>query len=73
MIKTNATWKLDLDVTCPECGEYFDILPEYGEQECHTVLAVGESKKLDITEGREDLVVNCPSCDVEMAIEETEY
>ncbi|QGZ13423.1 hypothetical protein KLPPOU148_021 [Klebsiella phage vB_KpnM_15-38_KLPPOU148] len=52
---TTAYWSLSLDVTCPKCGHYFDLLcdPDFWEFS-------GAKQACEPIEGYETC---CPECD----------
>jgi len=73
MKKAFGLWRIHLTTECPYCEEYQDIFDELSNQELHNTLSIGESKKLDVRENCEDLVICCENCQKEFAIKEVEY
>ncbi len=67
--KTTANWSIELNVECPYCNHYFDVMNDYGEQEMFNTAQVGESKKFE----PDRFEVNCPECKKEFIINEVAY
>ena len=73
MKSAEADWKIDLNVECPHCGYYQDIMREIVEQEWP--VDFGERKDFNTEESDEELVVICgkSSCHKQFCISKTNY
>lgn len=71
MKSTIATWHTSLDCECPYCNYYQNIENENSSQDW--IVNVGERKKLNTLEDKEDFQVTCEKCKKEFCISETEY
>ena len=59
--KPVAEWSLSLDVTCPRCGEYFDIIAH----DCEFFIDGAMEPLENDTPRSSDYEVTCPTCDEE--------
>jgi len=67
MKSADATRRVQLDVECPECGEWQDIFVQCAEQEYPS--NIGETR--DFRE--EQFIVECHKCKNQFYINRTEY
>jgi len=63
-----AAWSIQLNVDCPHCENWFDILDDWSEQEMWGSVEIGETKVLD-----SDFEVTCPKCKKDFKITETQH
>lgn len=71
--RTTVTWRLELNVDCPYCDEYQDVIDQFNEQELYLYIKTCESRKLKITHGSEDFVCTCKECNKEFVISKIEF
>jgi len=60
-----ANWSISLNVDCPYCEHYLDVLDDYSEQEMYDLAEIGESKKF-----KEGFEVICKKCKKEFIVNE---
>ena len=64
MSKNHATWSISLDVECPSCEHYFDMLE--GDDFWHN----NQLKPIEHgTEASRDVEATCPECEHEFLVD----
>jgi len=69
----SAGWNISLDVTCPYCDEYQDIMSAWHEIDGWEVVQVGESKVLSCAVDDPEFQVECELCGKLFMIKDTSY
>lgn len=65
--KTMASWTCSLDVYCPYCEHYFDIM-ETQEWEDFAYARIEIIQRTDL-----DLEIECPKCKKDFEVDEAEF
>jgi rubredoxin len=71
--KVTGTLRIEIDCTCPHCGNSFDAFEEAYDSQFHKLI----SKPRFFNDGdlweNIDVALNCSSCEQEIIIETLEY